>query len=367
MKVGLLTLTPSNNYGGILQTIALYSHLESLGHEVVLINYRGRVSIWRMLVIKVLEITPFQNIQNKRESKAKILQLAPFIKKHLSNVSQKIYHHKHLKQLVEKNKFDAIVVGSDQVWRYQYIKRRDYSVYFLNFKVNFPVKKIAYAASFGKDSWEAPDKILEIKTLMKEFNNISVREESGIDLCRDLFDFKNVRHVLDPTMLVGDKFYEKLIIGDIYSATTAPIVTYILDENDSKTKIVNSIAKNKSTTNKSPQVINLSKKHNGKFYSVEDWLGNIKNANFVITDSFHGMLFSILFKKQFLVIGNLQRGVERFTSFLSVIGLESRLYLPEKSFDLEDVVNSVIDYEDITLEIEKLRATSRQFLLDALE
>jgi len=367
MKIGLLTLTPSYNYGGILQTVALYSYLESLGHELVLIDSRVLTPTWKKLIFKVLEITPFQNIRNKRELKIKAFQLAPFLKKYLPNVSEEIYKSTHLKQLVEKDKFDAVVVGSDQVWRYQYIKAGDYSVYFLNFKVDFPVKKIAYAASFGKDNWEAPAKIEEIKTLIKEFNAVSVREKSGIVLCRDLFDFKDGKYVLDPTMLVGDEFYEKFMVGDVSAVATTPIVTYFLDENDRKTKIVNSVVKSKSTVNKSIQIVSLGKKHNGKFYSVEDWLSNIKNANFVITDSFHGMLFSILFKKQFLVIGNPERGLARFTSFLSIVGLESRLLLPENSFDLEGIVKSVIDYENITLELEKLRATSKHFLAGGLE
>jgi hypothetical protein len=367
MKIGLLTLTPSNNYGGILQTVALYSYLESLGHEVVLIDSRVARPVWKNLIIKVLENTPFQNIKNKRELKIRTFQLKSFLKECLPNVSEGIYHSMHLKQLVKKNKFDAVVVGSDQVWRYQYIKVGDYSVYFLNFKVDSPVKKIAYAASFGKDSWEAPAEIKKIKTLMKEFDAISVREKSGIDLCRDLFDFKDSKYVLDPTMLVGDEFYEKFIIGDASVVAKAPIVTYILDENDSKTKVINLVAKNKYTTGKSLPIVNLGKKHDGKFYSVEDWLNNIKNADFVITDSFHGMLFSILFKKQFLVIGNQQRGLARFVSFLSIVDLESRLFLPEKSIDLEGTINSIIDYKNITLKIEKLRAVSGQFLIDALK
>jgi len=367
MKIGLLTLTPSHNYGGILQTVALYSYLESLGNEVVLIDSRVLTPTWKKLIFKILEITPFQNIKNIRGSKIKAFQFSPFLKEHLPNVSERIYHSTHLKQLVEKNKFDAVVVGSDQVWRYQYIKEGDYSVYFLNFKVEFPVKKIAYAASFGKDSWEAPAEIDKVKALMKEFNAVSVREKSGIDLCRDLLDFKEGKYVLDPTMLVGDEFYEKFMEDDVLAVAATPIVTYFLDENDSMTKVVNSVAKSKSTADKRLQIVSLGKKYNGQFYSVEDWLSNIQNANFVITDSFHGMLFSILFKKQFLVIGNPERGLARFISFLSIVGLESRLLLPENSFDLESIVNSVIDYEKITLETERLRAISKQFLLGALE
>lgn len=366
MKIGLLTLAPSHNYGGILQTVALYSYLESLGYEVILIDSRAVRPIWKKIIFKILEIFPFQNIKNIRETKVKAFQLAPFIKEYLPNVSEGIYDSMHLKQLVEKNKFDAVVVGSDQVWRHQYIKERDYSVYFLNFKVDFPVKKISYAASFGKDSWEAPAEIEKIKALIKEFSAVSVREKSGVALCRDVFDFKDGKYVLDPTMLVGDKFYEKFIVGGILAVEEKSIVTYFLDENDSMAKVVNSVAKSKSTVDKTLQIVSLGKKHNDKFYSVEDWLGNIKNANFVITDSFHGMLFSILFKKQFLVIGNSERGLARFTSFLSIVGLESRLFLPENSFDSEGIVNSVIDYESITLKIEKLRAMSKQFLLGAL-
>lgn len=366
MKVGLLTLTPSHNYGGILQTVALYSYLESLGYEVVLIDSRPLIPLWKKTIFKMMEITPFQNLKNKKEIRIKSRQLAPFLKEHLPNVSEAIYDSSNLKQLVKKCKFDAVVVGSDQVWRYQYIKEGDYSVYFLNFKMNFPVKKIAYAASFGKDSWEAPSETEKIKDLLKEFNAVSVREKSGIDLCRDQFDIKNSQYVLDPTMLVGDKFYDKFFT-DTFSDASAPVVTYILDKTENKTKIVNSVAMSKSTSNKDLSVVNLGEKHNRKFYSVEEWLSNIKNASFVVTDSFHGMLFSILFKKQFLVVGNTERGLTRFSSFLSIIGLESRLVLPEDSLDTENMVNTVIDYKAVVLEIEKLREASKQFLKDALE
>lgn len=365
MKIGLLTLTPSHNYGGILQTVALYSHLKSLGHEVTLIDSQPLIPLWKKVIFKMMEVTPFQNLKNKKEIKRKASQLALFIKKNLSNLSEAIYHSDDLKRLVEKQKFDAVVVGSDQVWRYQYIKQGDYSVYFLNFKVDFPVKKIAYAASFGKDSWEAPAEVKKIKSLIKDFSAVSVREKTGVDLCRELFGFERSAHVLDPTILVGEEFYSDFFTENIL--TNEPIVTYILDKNESKAKVINSVAKNKLHSSKGQQIVNLGEKHNGKYYSVEEWLSYIENASFVLTDSFHGMVFSILFKKQFVVIGNHERGLSRFTSFLSSLDLEDRLLLSDKPSDLEAIIDSIIDYKTVTAKIEKLQEVSKQFLTDALE
>lgn len=370
MKIGLLTITPTHNYGGILQATALYAYLQSLGHDVVLIDYKVTRPLWKRVMLTLTENTPFQNIMNKRGQKLKAIQLAPFIQKQLPTVSEAVYCSGDLKLLVEKNRLDGIVVGSDQVWRHQYIKHGDYSVYFLNFTAPFPFKKIAYAASFGTDCWEAPSEVNRITALLSEFNAVSLREKSGIQICKEAFNFTRGQYVLDPTMLVGQTFYNAFLLDELNSGSAteqnAPIVTYFLDDNQTKNQIVHAVAKSQVIHANRPPTVHLAQAQAGRFFSVEEWLSHIKHAHFVITDSFHGMLFSILFKKQFLVIGNSARGLTRFTSFLSMVGLEDRLILPEQNREIEPLIHAQIEYKEVTLAVEKLRAASKQFLLDAL-
>ncbi|MFT2098082.1 polysaccharide pyruvyl transferase family protein [Marinomonas sp. 2405UD66-6] len=362
MKIGVLTLTPKNNYGGILQATALCSYLENQGHEVVLIDKkRFENSFFSRLVIQLLECVPFQNIKNKRQDYLKTKQLKPFLEKNLPRKSREIVTVQDLQELVEGESFDSVIVGSDQVWRYQYIGDGHHNVFFLDFDTNKSVKKIAYAASFGKDEWEAPEHVAKVSSLLHSFDAISTREKSGVVLCKDLFGVSDAVNVLDPTMLIGAEFYDRFFDGSNISSCSRTIVTYILDWNDEKQDIITSVKISLEDSFKSYfKQVNLSNKENGKFYGVEEWLWNIKNAEFVITDSFHGMVFSILFKKQFIVIGNEKRGLSRFSDLLGDVGLSSRLMLNESC--IEGVIDKKIDYSIVEDKISKLRRDSVLFI-----
>lgn len=364
MKIGLLTLTPTANYGGILQSVALYSYLESLGHEVILVNKTYALPKWKSSAIKLLSIIPFQNIKGFRKLHKKSIFIKPFINKYIPKVSRGIVSLLDLKLFVEEYKLDAVVVGSDQVWRYQYINDGYYSAYFLDFKVNFPVKKIAYAASFGKDFWEAPSEIENVQRCINDFDAVSVREKTGVSLCRDVFNFKGSENVLDPTLLVGKDFYNRFISSTGFCFRRNTIVEYILDAGVDKSNIVSFVTD--KIYNKSCDLVRLAEHNRGRFYSVEEWLYSIKNAEFVVTDSFHGMIFSVLFEKQFLVIGNPSRGLSRFTDFLSLVGLENRLLSQTELNKVENALRDPIDYSIVTDNISKIRVFSRDFLLNAL-
>ena len=266
--------------------------------------------------------------------------------------------------LCEYERFDAIVVGSDQVWRYQYINDGHFNVYFLDFELSFPVRRIAYAASFGKDEWEAPQVIPQVSEMLNRFDAISTREKSGVTLCCDKFDVPKACNTVDPTILVGAEFYDRYLIDLPKGGVDKTVVTYILDENTEKNNSVRDVVSVFNKKGIEHKVINLSQKGSDLFYSVEEWLWNIKNAEFVITDSFHGMVFSILFEKNFLVIGNSARGLSRFTDLLECIGLKDRLVTLD--FDDFDLLEKKIEYKDVNEKIEQMREFSKIFLLNSL-
>jgi len=357
MKIGLLTLAPTANYGGILQAIALVHVLKELGNDVILINKQHNFPIWKNILITLLKHTPLQNIKNFRDIYLKSRQFQEFISSHIPNKSKKVISPKDLATLVKEEAIDVVLVGSDQVWRYSYINDGFYSVYFLDFKKTIGVKKISYAASFGTNSWEAPDKIDEVKLLLADFDAISVREKAGVNLCAK-FGSKAELH-LDPTLLPEKNFYEKLIKNQ-RKTIRKTLVTYILDSDRSKSNIVelalSLFAKNSIHLDK----INLISSISGNSYSIEEWLCEIKNANYVITDSFHGMVFSILFSRQFIVFGNKSRGLSRFTDFLAELGLSNRLVTSSDMIEL--VLLKEIDYGPVQMKINEWRKVSLSYL-----
>jgi len=365
MKIGILTLTPKNNYGGILQAVALCGHLEKHGHDVVLINKnRFKKSVLIRMAVGFIERLPFQNIKNKRKDYLKTKQLKPFLDKNLPQKTKEIVSSLDLKKLVENEGFDAVIVGSDQVWRYQYIGDGHHNVFFLDFDTAKPVKKIAYAASFGKDEWEAPEHIAQISHLLSNFDAISTREKSGVKLCKNTFGVPGVMNVLDPTLLVGADFYDRFFSKLKERPPQKTIATYILDRNKDKEAIVNAVIACLEPAFCTLQQVNLSEQKNEGFYSVEEWMWNIKNAEFIVTDSFHGMVFSIIFEKQFVVVGNEKRGLSRFTDLLNEIGLSERLVLGTEIDPI--LIKEKINYSDKNKILAAMRNYSINFLHNSM-
>ncbi|MBN2730658.1 MAG: polysaccharide pyruvyl transferase family protein, partial [Bacteroidales bacterium] len=212
--------------------------------------------------------------------------------------------------------FDAYIVGSDQVWRPKY--NYDIKNKFLYFLGDSNVKRIAYAASFGTDEWEFSDvQTLECSRLAKKFDAISVRESSGGVLCRDFLGV-NSEVVLDPTLLLRTEEYESLCVE--IPKRNPFIFSYILDLDD---KIVSDI--DLFASRKNLPVYYLSAGENIRDSdSVEKWLSYIRDASYIVTDSFHGMCFSIIFNKEFFVYGNENRGNARFNSLLDIFKLNDR-------------------------------------------
>jgi len=366
MKVGILTLPLRHNYGGILQAFALQFALKKLGHEVIIIN--------RQKNEKSAFIERLTSVSNKLFKRKRLKISASqynliyknnieFIN-HQMNVSAPLFSKKAMGRYVKEHQLDAIIVGSDQVWRPGYTP--EIYNYYLDFLGKLPIKRVAYAASFGVDSWEYTwAQTIRCRHLLKKFDAVSVREKSGLDLCHQYFAV-DAKHNLDPTLLLDREDYRSLIQPKPASGS-GKLFTYILDATIAKSRIISEVTKNLSLTEFTSQ----PKEKVGKYLKhplndyvsppIENWVDAFDQAEFVITDSFHGCVFSIIFQKPFIAIANNRRGLARFKSLLDMLGLSDRLVFDEGSIDL-NLAKQEIDWEKVNGVLAKMRASSIDFL-----
>ena len=377
MKIGILTQPLLNNYGGLLQNYALQNVLTGLGHEAVTINIvykdisdiRKLASILKRTLFKISgQNILIRAIPNKKEAEIIGYNTKDFVKRNI--VTTKIINKKLNKKQVEEFGFNAYIVGSDQVWRPMFSPQQ--STYFLDFlEKDNSVKKIAYAASFGVSNWEFTKKQTKyFSKLIKLFNAVSVREDSAVDLCNKYFNIDAV-HLLDPTMLLDKEIYTSLLDKQAINQTTSKLFTYILDQSDEKSQIIKQISRKYDLQPFSimPQnVFSVPGKKTIKdciIPPVYDWLKSFIDAQFVITDSFHGTVFSILFNKPFLSIANNERGLTRFISLLKLFGLEDRLIFSYEDNIIENIKE--IDWNRVNYILGQEKDKSMKFLNNHLK
>lgn len=364
-KIGLLTMPLIDNYGGIIQIAALYHFLETEGYTPYLIDKRYNLAKWKVIIKNALEYNPLYKIydfNSYTKRRLYLKQINTFIDSFFRNKTNAIYNNRDL--FNETRKLNAIIVGSDQVWRYNYVKN-DYENYFLDF-VDKGVNKLSYAASFGVDEWEGSmETALKVSEFLSDFNAISVREDSGIDLCESVFNINNAEHVLDPTFLPETSFYDNLILTENHTEKIE-LFSYVLDKSTNKEKYIRNIGKTLNLKTNSIYLENDFKNEELK-PSISKWLYNFKNAKYIVTDSFHGMVFSILFNKQFIALGNKERGLTRFASLLKLLGLEDRLItnIADKAIT-NSLLSTQIDYETVNKKMEFLKEKSIRFLNEHL-
>lgn len=365
MRIGIFTQPIHTNYGGILQAFALQKVLEQRGHKVTVIN----LSLFRpLLTFK----TPFSLIKRGikkyiMKKECRIFEERYFNKTYpiiSINTSRFIKQYIHLINFnqITSNTFDVIVVGSDQVWRPQINRPIERS--FLNFTKGWPIKRIAYAASFGTDEWEFSKRQTNAcKELIKKFDAVSVREDGGVRLCKIKFDIEAL-HVLDPTMLLEKEVYIKLFNTIPSVEKDGDLFVYMLDETNEKDEIVRKIANTKKyhPFRKNSKIENPYAPLKERIQPpVEYWLKGFYDAQFVVTDSFHGCVFSIIFNKPFIVYANIQRGNNRIESLLKIFGLESRLISSIHEIN-NQLINSKIDWEYVNKIKQQWKEKSINFL-----
>lgn len=310
MRVGILTHPQGANYGGILQCYALSTYLKQLGHTPIVIRRESDKGLFLWAAIRsILRALHFPRYYDPNACD-KTRQIRPFVEKYLAR-THPIRSQNQMNSVCDKYKLDAVIVGSDQVWRADYAMNFGYN-YFLDF-VPLGVKKLSYAASFGLNNWQYDsEQTSKIKQLLSSFSGISVREESAVRLCEENLGV-SPKWLLDPTMLLKAEHYEKItsprIIKDKY------VFVYWLGD---KSLVAKDIDNYKS---QGYRIVDINLRDEREQESVEDWLSYIKYADCIITDSFHGCVFSILFKKRFVVRMNKSGGTSRLESLFKMMGI----------------------------------------------
>lgn len=377
MKIGILTLPLNSNYGGVLQAFALQTVLKRMGHDVLEVELKKNLRwqyppLWKMplsfgkrFLFKYIVRRKNQKILLERYER----KIYPLLVHDIFDFISKYINQFKVDKFIDcKGKFDVWICGSDQIWRYKYYPFFEGGIanVYLKFLGDDSCKRIAYAASFGTDNWEYPAKeTAECKNWIQKFDAVSVREETGVKLCSTYYDIK-AKHVLDPTMLLSKDDYVALIEKSDVPKSKGNLFCYILDNTDEKMNVVKNIEKQRHL---SPFFMNgdcgnwtedLEKRIQPP---VESWLRAFYDSEFIVTDSFHACVFSILFHKQFLVIGNKERGLARIYSLLSMFGLEDRL-TSDTGLDINRM--KTIDYDRVDEILAKHREESRTFLIQAL-
>ncbi|MCG9606871.1 polysaccharide pyruvyl transferase family protein [Vibrio alginolyticus] len=361
-KVGIVNFHYSkNNYGAVLQAAALQNEVEKLGLSAEHINFIPKKMKWNSpsnIKKKVSNVCRSAGFIVGIKVKDPVFGEKVFDKfrNEWISVSKEFYSEDELK--ASKHCYDSVVVGSDQVWRVEYTGD-DFGVYFLNF-LSQGCSKISYAASFGNEFWNANEETTSsVKTMLADFSAISVREISGVEICKKdlLVDATNV---LDPTLLAGTEFFRNIIGANSHPHSSPGLVYYKLDANQKFTDEMNLVGDNEGL-----EVENIYYRKNSfgyKFNSVPDWLSKIANSKIVITDSFHCVCFAILFEKQFIYYANDDRGMSRLESLLGLLGLSERIYKDKNNQSILSILSNKIDYDSVNSKLQQLRRYSKDFL-----
>lgn len=343
------------NYGALLQYYALEKTLSKLGVRTKWIRYSPKEIIWNKQSIKgIIKNIIFYRNQNKLKNVRKKFKI--FLEKYC-NLTDKIYTK--YDELNYCNDADLYITGSDQVWGG--CAKENYLCFVPDDKI-----KISYAASFGRAEISQEQKDI-IKPWLKRLDYISVREKSGVKICDDIGI--RAEWVLDPTLLIDRNEYpvnlDKTDISRVYC--------YFLNITSKEDIYWNDIIQFIETDNLLIKVacventVRLFPQNYITIDSVEGWLSNYSNSKYILTNTFHGMIFAIIFHKQFLVLkqsGLGEKQNDRMVSILNLLELEERFY--DEKFPIKDQINKKIDWDKIDNILNKERQKSIDFIKKTL-
>lgn len=352
----ILTHAIFHNFGGLLQAYALQAAVQQLGFQCRTIDYlqrnwcdwmhaqgpRAKCRYWLTLVRMLLgsrkDWTPrYLYPYLAKPFKSRFMSLLPLDD-----------NRKRISRLKDGRPF---IVGSDQVWRGQYAREMEsLPFFFLDFATQEQRRRsIAYAASFGSDEWEGtPEETAECARLIKEFKAVSVREHSGIRLCREVFGVEAVQ-MPDPTLLLEAADYSRVIRRWWTRRLPEPFMAvYLLDETAEKRALTQAVA---GSATLYPQQLtahgDATRAMDRIPLSVPQWLRCMRDCESVLTDSFHGCVFAIIFNKPFVCLGNKARGSARFDSLLGTFGLQERLLTNPTAEQVAECMRTPIDWERV--------------------
>lgn len=365
-KVGIITFHNAHNYGAILQAYALQETVKRLGNEACIINYKNKKILRPYKLIQYSKKNPvkcikmlYNSFKNYKINKVRYDKFENFINEKLNLTMS----YNSIKQLKENfPKLDCYITGSDQVWNTGIVGGLS-NAYTLNFGED-SINRISYAASIGNSKIEDKYKV-DYKSKLNKLNYVSVREENAKIELEQILD-KNINVVLDPTLLLTREEWEKRTdnkekINEKY------ILAYMVQENEEYKKIVKYLSKKTGL-----KVVHFDKE---KIYENElkreytadpfDFISLIKNAQYVVTTSFHATVFSIIFNKKFFIVPHKKTGL-RVTNLLQKLEIKNRVYYTLQDFENIDY-NLKTDYEKVKEKLEIEKEKSIKFLKEAIE
>lgn len=338
MKVGILTFHDAHNYGAVLQAYALKKYITKLGYETKVINYHHYT---------IPDGYPKENNEERWEKFNSFIQ-------ELIDYDENVYTSE---EELEKLDIDFWICGSDQIWNPE-ITRGINKGFFLNF--NTKGKKISYATSMGIS--ELPKEYEEeFKKCINQLNEISVREEELKMYLEKLTD-KSVRKVIDPTFLLEKEEYSERILENNYGEYV--LINELVPDIRLR-QVAEKIAKEKNV-----KIIELNDKLKEEYFceqissaSINEYLTLFNNAKAIVTNSFHGTVFSIIFGKEFYTITRQQNRNSRMENILDIVNMSDRLI--DKIEELQNVKpqDYIKAYENLDKEINK----SKEFLKNVLK
>lgn len=377
MRIAIVTLPLHTNYGGILQAYALKTSLESMGHQVTVLDREVKMplpALWKAPFVyakraaqRIVKGTAgpvvFRELRFRRDFPIISANTQKFVDELISPRLIKRYKD------IREGEYDAFVVGSDQVWRPRYFGRIEDA--FLAFAKDWDVKRVAYAASFGTDQLEYEYmQVQECASLLEKFNGVSVREDIGVQMCREWFDCEKAEQVLDPVMLLDSTVYKDIASAVTEHPAKGKLAAYILDPSKEKTSVLDFMLRVSGLQHYdlSTHTEDMSRSVSERVVPpLEQWLAGFADAEYVVTDSFHGCVLSILFHKPFVAVGNSRRGMARLQSLLSQFDMDMRLVHGIDPEDDGEFFLSSPDWDAADAILDKERDKSRRFLMDSLQ
>lgn len=359
MKVGILTFHRANNYGAVLQAYALQETIQKLGYEVEIVDYKQEyienkyrkvrlntksiLSLVRSIASTMIHYYEFSQRERNFDS---------FRSNNLS-LSKNSYDNVN-----EIQGFNALISGSDQVWN---LKATGYDkAFFLDIQ-NPKIKKISYAASLGRDNITVEEKNFILNNIAN-FDSISVREESAKNIVSSLTS-KDIVRVLDPTLLADPKIWDKFVSKNEYGDY---LLVYSVGPLNNLMEIVNEICKKlgmKVLFITEKKIKTSSNQVHLKGVSPERLLTLIFNSKFIVTNSFHGTAFSLIFNKNFITIPHQDSGA-RMIELLKLFNL-SKLLITNKN-EISELISYKINYEEINEILRQEKNKSLKYLKSSL-
>ena len=340
MKVGILTFHWGANYGAVIQAYALQQHIASLGHTVEIIDYNPI----KTKLIQFIQTCLSRDFKKLKKSK----MIKQFVKENLSLSKRTYFTSKSL--LKCKDEYDVVFCGSDQVWNESFLfysESKPNPSYYLSF-VGSNTKRCAYAISFGTESLQEKTKDVVLKEINK-FSHISARENTGIEILKDL-GFES-QLVSDPTLLLSADDYSRLLDKKSYKTNKA--FCYILHNNQTTAKKICNYVDN--TVELCPCI------------SEYEWLHKIKNSEIVVTNSFHGIMFSIIFNTPFIAITVEGSGMnDRIYTILEKAGLSDRIITEFDKEKIDKIRATNINWEEVSCNLSDFVGSSKKYIYECL-